>query len=231
MESSADQDSQGASRDVVCRRSTFCKGDPTHAHGRPRFARVGQRSQLRSQERSRVLGPCHHREGGVSSVAGHSTARFRVLGRSRSRMRKGGRCKVPAMRCHPWWGTKYEELLWVARGASRRSQASHPGPPGQSPDDILSDLEAVLTRIDSSDEEALVRPTIGRHVIRKVHEEQRRLVSSDVETAASSAHNQGRVAIARKGISHHELPSEDVAAPQREPCECHLCQTARWLLT
>ena len=96
----------------------------------------------------------------------------------------------------------------------RVGEASHPGPPGQSPDDILSDLEAVLTRIDSSDEEALVRPTIGRHVIRKVHEEQRRLVPSDVEPAASSAHHQGRVAIPRRGISHHELPSEDaVAAP------------------
>ena len=63
----------------------------------------------------------------------------------------------------------------------RVGEASHPGPPGQSPDDILSDLEAVLTRIDSSDEEALVRPTTGRHMFRKVREEQRRLVPSDAE--------------------------------------------------
>ena len=33
----------------------------------------GSASALRSQERSRVLGPCHYREGGVSSFAGHST--------------------------------------------------------------------------------------------------------------------------------------------------------------
>ena len=92
----------------------------------------------------------------------------------------------------------------------RVGEASHPGPL-ESPDDVLSDLEAVLTRIDSSDEEALVRPTSGRHVIRKVHDEQRRVSSSDVEPAASSAHHQGRVAIPRRDFSHHELPS--VAAP------------------
>ena len=72
----------------------------------------------------------------------------------------------------------------------RVGEASHPGPPDHTPEDILSDLEAVLTRIDSSDEEALVRPTIGRHVIRKVREEQSRLVPSDAEPAASSAHRQ-----------------------------------------
>ena len=89
------------------------------------------------------------------------------------------------MRCHPWWGTKCEELLWL-RGV-RVGEASHPGPPGQSPNDILCDLEAVLTRIDSLDEEALVRPTIGRHVIRKVHEEQRRLVPLDHSESPESA--------------------------------------------
>ena len=227
VESSADRDSQGASRDVVCRRSTFCAGDPTHAHGPPRVARVGQRSQLRSQERSRVLGPCHYREGGVSSFAGHSTARFRVMGRSNGWVNqisvdgfvdRGVRCeKEGGARCQQCsaihGGEPSVRSCYGLRGV-RVGEASHPGPPGQSPDDIFSDLEAVLTRIDSSDEEALFRPTVGRHVIRKVHEEQRRLVPSDVELAASSAHHQGRVAIPRRGISHHELPSEDdVAAP------------------
>ena len=72
---------------------------------------------------------------------------------------------------------------------------------------ILSDLEAVLTRINTSDEEPLVRPTTGRHVIRKVHEEQSRFSVPAHEPTASSAH---RVAIP----CHHELPSEaDVAVP------------------
>ena len=40
--SNPDEDSQGASRGMVCGRSTFCNGDPTH--GPPRVARLGQRS-------------------------------------------------------------------------------------------------------------------------------------------------------------------------------------------
>ena len=69
-------------------------------------------------------------------------------------------------------------------------------------------MEAVLTRINSSDEEPLVRPTTGRHVTRKVREEQSRFLVPADEPAASSAH---RVAIP----CHHELPSEvDVAAPR-----------------
>ena len=44
----------------------------------------------------------------------------------------------------------------------RVGEASHPGPPGQSPDDIFSDLEAVLIRIDSSDEEPRSRRSFTR---------------------------------------------------------------------
>ena len=34
--------------------------------------------------------------------------------------------------------------------------------------EILSDLEADLTRLDSSDEEPLARPMLGRNVVRRV---------------------------------------------------------------
>ena len=84
--------------------------------------------------------------------------------------------------------------------------ASHPGPPDHFPEDIFSDLEVVLTRIDSSDEEPVVQPITGRHVIRKVHEEQSRFSVLAHEPTASSAH----VTIP----CHHELPREvDVAVP------------------
>ena len=53
-------------------------------------------------------------------------------------------------------------------------EASHPGPPRQGvrraisvPEEVLDDLEAALTRIDSSgsDDEPLVRPSSGRNVM------------------------------------------------------------------
>ena len=48
-------------------------------------------------------------------------------------------------------------------------EASNPGPSGdRSPSDILCRLETVLTRLDSSDEEPLVRFTSGRNVARRV---------------------------------------------------------------
>ena len=65
----------------------------------------------------------------------------------------------------------------------RGGEASHPGPVASRvrprtteevnvreslDEDNLDSLEVVLTRIDSSDEEPLVRPTIGRNVLRKV---------------------------------------------------------------
>ena len=57
-------------------------------------------------------------------------------------------------------------------GGYEWGEAAHPGPSNvreRSPDeDILDSLEAALTRVDSSDEEPLVRPTMGRNVLRKV---------------------------------------------------------------
>ena len=80
--------------------------------------------------------------------------------------------------------------------------------------------EAVLTRIDSSDKDALVGPTSGRHVIQKVREEWSKLVPSDAEPEASSAHH--RVVMPRRGICHHEIPSEvDVAAPAARVSRVH----------
>ena len=49
-----------------------------------------------------IDGPCHYREGGVSSFAGHSTARFRVMGRSNgwvNQLSVDGFGEMPAMRC------------------------------------------------------------------------------------------------------------------------------------
>ena len=50
----------------------------------------------------------------------------------------------------------------------REGEASNPGPAReQSPEEIfLSELEAALTRLDSSDEELLVRPVSGKNVVR-----------------------------------------------------------------
>ena len=48
-------------------------------------------------------------------------------------------------------------------------EATNPGPARErSPEDILSNLEADLTRLDSSDEEPLARPMLGRNVVRRV---------------------------------------------------------------
>ena len=58
----------------------------------------------------------------------------------------------------------------------RVGETSHPGPQDHTPEDIFPDLEVALTRIDLLDEELLVRPTTGRHVIRKVREEQSRFL-------------------------------------------------------
>ena len=93
----------------------------------------------------------------------------------------GRRCSISARR-----SIGHSESIisrYGLRGV-RVGEASHPGPLDHTPEDILSDLEAVLTRINSSDEEPLVRPTTGRHVIRKVHEEQSRfMVPADEPTA------------------------------------------------
>ena len=57
----------------------------------------------------------------------------------------------------------------------RVGEATNPGPARErslarerSPEAILSDLEADLTRLDSSDEEPLARPMLGRNVVRRV---------------------------------------------------------------
>ena len=55
VESRTNTDSQGASRDVVRGWSAICEGDPTHANRPPRVARLDQRTQLRSQERSATV--------------------------------------------------------------------------------------------------------------------------------------------------------------------------------
>ena len=45
-------------------------------------------------------------------------------------------------------------------------EATNPGLARErSPEKMLSNLEAALTRLDSSDEEPLVRPVLGRNVV------------------------------------------------------------------
>ena len=113
---------------------------------------------------------------------GTTQLRFRVLGRSNGcvNQRSVDGFVDRGVRHEKEGGSRHQQCVAIHGGEPsvrrcyrfrwvRVGKASHPGPPGRSPDDILSDLEAVLTRIDSSDEEALVRPTIGGHVIRKVH--------------------------------------------------------------
>ena len=68
--------------------------------------------------------------------------------------------------------------------------------------------ETMLTRIDSLEEEAFVRPTIGRHVIRNICERWRHQMQSLQRPVHTI-----RV-IPKRGIRHLELRSEDdVAAP------------------
>ena len=74
--------SQRASMDVVGG-SAICEGDPTHANRPPRVARLDQRTQLRSQERTGVFGQC---QDGVSHQSGHSTARGSFAGRAHGRV-------------------------------------------------------------------------------------------------------------------------------------------------
>ena len=66
--------------------SSICEGDPTHANGPPRVARLDERTQLRSQECIGVLGQCQSCEDGVSHQSGHSTVRGRVTGRAHDGM-------------------------------------------------------------------------------------------------------------------------------------------------
>ena len=47
-------------------------------------------------------------------------------------------------------------------------EATNPGPARERSPEELSDLEADLTRLDSSDEEPLARPMLGRNVMRRV---------------------------------------------------------------
>ena len=71
----------------------------------------------------------------------------------------------------------------------------------RSPDeDIFDSLEVALTRIDSSDEEPLVRPTIGRNVLRKVG------VNSDSVPLLSSQ-------VARRHGNRFEASADSSAAP------------------
>ena len=61
------------------------------------------------------------------------------------------------------------DALYGLRGV-RVGEASHPGPEQEVfrvPEDVLDDLEAALTRIDSSgsDDEPLVRPPSGKNVM------------------------------------------------------------------
>ena len=73
------------SADIVVRRGSFRRTSRSRrVEGGKRLVHH-PRSQLRSQERTRVLGQCHSREGRVSSLSGHSTACFRVTGRSHGR--------------------------------------------------------------------------------------------------------------------------------------------------
>ena len=63
-------------------------------------------------------------------------------------------------------------------------EASNPGPARQrGPEEILNELEATLTRLDSSDEEPLLRPVSGRNVVRRVSDAVERCIGDPVQVS------------------------------------------------
>ena len=154
-------------------RAPLCRSNPTHAHRCSGVGQVVKRQELRSEECTRVGNPGLVSQIGFSigqgagqvAKAGRSSA---VEGQSRSADVRFDRGAIKEALFEFRRSTDIVELIGARCGLRgvRVGEASNPGPPSVAPpiselcpDDVLASLEADLTRLDSSDDESLVRDT------------------------------------------------------------------------
>ena len=165
-------------------RTSIRREHSTHAHQPAGFGGLAQRQKLRAPEcdgvwRRRSGGPNRRFGGTIGNPIGVGSSPrcaygrgipvcsdVRVDRRPSEKAMFGRRCSISGRR-----GIGHSELIrsrYGLRGV-RVGEASNPGPSRErSPSDILCRLETVLTKLDSSDEEPLVRLASGRNVARRV---------------------------------------------------------------
>ena len=97
--------------------------------------------------------------------------------------RRPSEAAVFGPRCRGVGHSKLINSRYGLRGV-RVGEASNPGPARQrGPEEILNELEATLTRLDSSDEEPLLRPVSGRNVVRRVSDAVERSIGDPVQVS------------------------------------------------
>ena len=115
------------------------------------------------------------------------------------------------------------------RNFSRVGEAN-PCPARQrGPEEILNELEATLTRLDSSDEEPLLRPVSGRNVVWRFRTQWKATVIwVQVSRRVCAELCEQQVSISFTDNSPHSTCSDDVVASAQRFRVCWKRQVVRW---